>query len=146
MNETSSREAGQRLPSQTGDRQWWRGERGLLKVREWKKGEWQTQWGQDEGKGMTESWGRNCKEESVRGGREDREAIYRIKISVELLGITLLTEQGRKQGAIIAANAYCVHTICQALFCWSCVRCVKLINLKNSPQRVDTIITHLYSE
>lgn len=63
-----------------------------------------------------------------------------------MLGITLLTEQGRKQGAIIAANAYCVHTICQALFCWSCVHCVKLINLKNSPQRVDTIITHLYSE
>lgn len=26
MSETSSREAGQRLPSQTGDRRWWRGE------------------------------------------------------------------------------------------------------------------------
>lgn len=47
---------------------------------------------------MTGSRGRNYNKESVRDGREDREAIYRIKISVKTLGIML--EQERKQGAI----------------------------------------------
>lgn len=47
-----------------------------------------TLWRQDEDKGMTGSREKN-EEESVRYSWEDREAIYRIKISAEMIWIML---------------------------------------------------------